>query len=175
MSVSDRKRIESRRLTLTIMLNAVADRRFSELQFDTEHPAFKEILVTTWRELLDEGLVESMRLSAGLKVRLTAMGWLRAMELSGQLHSEATVERCTKIVQVLKMVVKGRTTPHDQFTGLDVVAHETGIADGWIYNVLKSYMLLMVFPNVRWDAEIDRRSSNFVRVSPTFGLNEISD
>jgi hypothetical protein len=135
---------------------------------------FADVLPTTWRELIDEGLVDDSWSSLGHSLfRLTPDGWLRAMTISGDVDLPEIRDRCTRLARTLKSAVKGRKSHYDAFISIDQVAERAKIPRGWVYNAVKARLLGAVFPDHRWDAEIDPKSALMIRVSPTFGLNHL--
>lgn len=97
--------------------------------------------------------------------RLTAAGWLRAMLLSGTADTTDCRERCARLAQALKSVVKGRNSHYDGLTTEHEIASTAHLPVGWVFNALKSRLLGVVFPKDRWDATIDKRT---IRVKPSF-------
>ena len=173
MSVSDDDRREDKRRTLCDMLALVGDRYVIEVAVNPESAEFAHVLQTTWRELLDDGLIDDKVSSMGSRAfRLTAGGWLRAMLLSGTVDTSECRERCTRLAQALKEVVKGRDSHYDGLTTENAIAAAADLPVGWVFNSIKSRLLGVVFPKDRWDAIIDKRT---IRVSPTFGLNHLFD
>jgi hypothetical protein len=174
MSVSDDRRREEKRRALCSILERLGDRCVLEYSVEPTDLEYVDVLQTTWRELLDDGLIDDQLSTMGRSVfRLTCYGWLRALTLSNEIDSAETRVRCTKLARALKAVVKGRSSYHDEFVSIETLARNTGLPDGWIFNAIKSRLLGMVFPNDRWDAQIDEKRRNDVRVSPTFGLNHL--
>jgi hypothetical protein len=174
MSVSDNQRREDKRRTLLLMLQELGDHHISHGVFSPTATAFADVLQTTWRELLDDGLIEDKMSSMGHPaIRLTPARWLRAMTISGNVDLPEIRGRCTRLAQTLKAVVKGRKSHYDAFIGIDEVAERASIPHGWVYNAVKARLLGVVFSEDRWDAEIDPKSRILIRVSPTFGLNHL--
>lgn len=84
MSVSNADRRQDKQRTLCRMLAAVGDRYLIEVAVEPTDKEFEDVFSTTWRELLDDGLVDDEFSSFGSPAfRLTAAGWLRAMLVSG--------------------------------------------------------------------------------------------
>ena len=73
--------------------------------FDGSNPTFKAVLQTSWAELESQGLVIR---SSGSKYRLTAHGWLVALEAAGARQSQEFFRKVSKILAALKRCVKGR-------------------------------------------------------------------
>jgi hypothetical protein len=176
MSVSDDQRREDKRRTLCTILQQLGDRHFSAYGVEPTDPEFADVLQTTWRELMDDGLLDDKHSSMGHPVfRLTSHGWLRAMALSGQLDSVEVRDRCRRLARALKSVVKGRSSHYDEFVDVDTIAAAAELPPGWVFNAIKSKLLGVVFPDDRWDAHLDPKSRSTIRVSPTFGLNHLFD
>jgi hypothetical protein len=171
MSVSDSDRRQDKERTLCRMLALVGDEYFVQVSVRPSAKEFEDALPTTWRELLDDGLIDDKFSTMGSPAfRLTAGGWLRAMLLSGTVDTTDCRERCVRLAQALKSVVKGRHSHYDGLTTEHEIAAAANLPVGWVFNAIKSRLLGVVFPKDRWDATIDRRT---IRVSPTFGLNHL--
>jgi len=171
MSVSDADRRQDKQRTLCRMLALVGDRYLIEVAVNPADKGFEDVLKTTWRELLDDGLVDDEFSSFGNPAfRLTAAGWLRAMLVSGTADTAECRERCTRLARALKSIVKGRGSHYDELTTEHEVGAAADLPVGWVFNAIKSRLLGVVFPQDRWDATIDKRT---IRVSPTFGLNHL--
>jgi len=79
------------------------------------------------------------------------------------------------LARALKAVVKGRASHYDEFADVDKIALTAKLPPGWVFNAIKCRLLGVVFPDDRWDAEIDSKDRSTIRVSPTFGLNHLFD
>jgi len=171
MSISDAERRHDKERTLCRMLALVGDEYFIQVSVQPSTKEFEGALPTTWRELLDDGLIDDkFSTMGGPAFRLTAAGWLRAMLLSGTVDRTDCRERCARLAQALKSVVKGRNSHYDGLTTEHEIAAAANLPVGWLFNAIKSRLLGVVFPKDRWDATIDKRT---IRVSPTFGLNHL--
>jgi hypothetical protein len=176
MSKSDAERRENKRAALCLMAEQLGDRPIWDYRASEADPLFRYVFPTTWRELLDDGLIDDKRSTMGGAVfRLTAHGWIRALTISGAVDLPDTRARCTRLAQALKAVVKGRKSHYDEFTSIDAIATSADLPAGWVFNAVKSRLLGIVFPDDRWDAQLDQKHSNHIRVSPTFGLNHLFD
>jgi hypothetical protein len=171
MSVSDADRLRDKQRTLCRLVALVGDDYFIQAAVKPASKEFEDVLPTTWRELLDDGLIDDKFSTMGSPAfRLTAAGWLRAMLLSGTADTPECRDRCTRLAQALKSVVRGRNSHYDGLTTEHEIAAAAGLPAGWVFNAVKSRLLGVVFPKDRWDATIDKRT---IRVSPTFGLNHL--
>lgn len=174
MSVSDSTRISDKRLALAIMLHHVGDHDVSTVSFSAADEEVKSVLPTTWRELLDDHLIDDKHSAIGMaRFRLTPAGWLRALASDASIiDSDVFRDRCRQLVKALKAVVKGRDQHYDQFASIQEIASLTGIPEGWINNAIRSRLLGVVFPRDRWDVQEDK---GMLRISPTFGLNALDE
>jgi hypothetical protein len=171
MSISDADRRQDRERTLRGMLDLLGDRYLVEFAVEPSDIGFEDVLTTTWRELLDDGLIDDEFSTFGSPAfRLTPAGWLRATLINGTADTPECRERCARLARALKSVIKGRGSHHDELTSEEEVAAAANLPVGWVFNAIKSRLLGVVFPKDRWDATIDKRT---IRVSPTFGLNHL--
>jgi hypothetical protein len=153
------------------MLAVLGDRCFVEVAVEPSDPGFDNALTTTWRELLDDGLIDDeFSTHGGPAFRLTPAGWLRALLISGTADTPECRDRCARLARALKSVIKGRASHYDEFTSEDEIAEVANLPVGWVFNAVRSRLLTVVFPKDRWDATIDKC---LIRVSPTFGLNQL--
>jgi hypothetical protein len=84
-----------------------------------------------------------------------------------------TRDRCSRLAKALKRVVKGRKSHRDEFASVNAIAADAGLPEGWVVNAIHSKLLGVVFPDDKWDAQMD--GGRMIRVSPTFGLNHLFD
>jgi len=174
MSVSDTVRISDKKAALATMLQHVGDHDVRTVSFSSADEEVKDVLPTTWRELLDDHLIDDKYSAMGLaRFRLTPAGWLRALASDPSIiDSDALRDRCRQLARALKAVVKGRDEHYDLFVHIQEIASATGIPEGWIYNAIRSRLLSVVFPRDRWDVQEDK---GMLRISPTFGLNALDE
>jgi len=63
-------------------------------------PALKDLISTTWAELLERGLVERRRvLGGGPQYHLTEAGWVAGLRLNGTLGEQSFRDRCVQSVK----------------------------------------------------------------------------
>ena len=176
MSHSDDARRTNKKQALIAMVRVIGEHRFTHVYFSADDDEVKDTFQTTWRELMDDGLVDDTRSVMGqARYRLTSAGWLRGLLLAGDVDTPVLRERCVRLAQALKRVVKGRKSHYDEFADVQAIATDAGVPADWVVNAIKSRLLSVVFPDDRWDAQMDPRSANTIRVSPTFGLNHLFD
>lgn len=174
MSLSDAARREDRKRTLITMFREVGDHRAWEVYFNAGEAIVAETFQTTWRELLDERLVTDKPSVMGqARYSLTYVGWLRALIISGEVDTPAIRDQCSRLAKALKRVVKGRKSHYDEFASVNAIAADAGLPEGWVVNAIHSKLLGVVFPDDKWDAQMD--GGRNIRVSPTFGLNHLFD
>jgi len=131
--VAKDKRRANHRRAFELMLAQLADRAIDTNLFYAELPPFAEsVLRTTWEELLREGYVEAV----GARWRLTAKGWLLAIEATDVSTSPTYRERLGRLLAVMKRHVKGRRD--SAIVELRMLAKESNEPEGWIFNVIDS-------------------------------------
>ncbi|MBA3231776.1 MAG: hypothetical protein H0T05_03055 [Acidobacteria bacterium] len=174
MSVSDAARREDQKRTLITMFRTVGDHRAWQVYFHAGEPEIAETLQTTWRELIDQGLVTDKQSVMGrARYSLTYAGWLRAFIISGDIDTPEVRDRCSRLAKALKSVVKGRQSHYDEFATASGIAADADLPEGWVVNAIHSKLLGVVFPDDKWDAHME--DGRTIRVSPTFGLNHLFD
>jgi hypothetical protein len=174
MSVSNAERREDKRRTLIVMFRAVGNLQAWQVHFAAGEPEVADTLQTTWRELLDERLItDKPSVMQQARYSLTYAGWLRALIVSGDVDTPETRDRCSRLAKALKRVVKGRKSHYDEFADVSAIAADAGLPEGWVINAIHSKLLGVVFPDDKWDAQMD--GGRTIRVSPTFGLNHLFD
>ncbi|MCG3776280.1 MAG: hypothetical protein JW395_3133 [Nitrospira sp.] len=171
VSISDDERRGQKRAVLLRMLRDLGDHDVRDMYVSVGELDYADILPTTWRELLDDGLIDDGASTMGAaRFQLTTHGWIRALILSKMVDEPAFRDRCARLVGVMKAVVKGRGSHHDAFAHVQELASAGDVPEGWTCNAIRGRLLQRVFPKDRWDAEYDKQ---MVRISPTFGLNHL--
>ena len=116
------------------MLNALGNQAIDTTLFDIcEAPFADSILRTTWEDLARGGHVDRV---GGSHYRLTARGWLAALEFSGEARSEAYQERIGTVLGAMKRHVKGRR--ESAVVALKNLSSEAGEPEGLIFNIVES-------------------------------------
>src|SRR4051812_33477216 len=106
MTASRQEREENQRQVFALMLDVLGDQAIDTTLFDiSEQPFEGRFLRTTWEDLARGGYVDFLR---GSQYRLTARGWLAALEISGSAGSNAYQEKIGRVLAAMKGHVKGR-------------------------------------------------------------------
>ena len=82
MTLSPDVRLDNHKTAFSLLLEELGDRAIDVTVFQPDTPAFKDILRTTWESLERDGYLSAV---ASLGYRLTAKGWLLALEASKSL------------------------------------------------------------------------------------------
>ena len=127
---------ERQRDALQLMLQRL-DGRISMCFFDTTKPPFNAIQQTTWAELQ-----QSNYLKANLKrYRLTAAGWLRALQESGLIQDPVFQQDVGKLFQSVKNNIKDKDRPRGTLMTVETIARDSGLSENWIYNAIESNLI----------------------------------
>lgn len=167
----DTQRTERLRL-LTAMMDAVGDTLYDGHRFPVKD--FPDVHGSAWKELQDDGLVAPKHSAGRPAYGLTAAGWLTALKETDRFNSPEVMERCKRLMQVLKQVTDNAQTPHhdELFDWQYAVPAKTGLPPCWVFNALSSGLLGARFPNHRINHYFDPRVRNF-RIPSNFGRKHI--
>jgi hypothetical protein len=112
-------------------------------------PYFDSIVNTTWKELEQRGCVTVVHL--GYIYRLTPKGWLRGLDLSGELLKPELKEKLGQILRSLKDDVKGRE--EDGVILPQHVSDDSGVPKGFVENAIDCSLIERVLRRVggSWD------------------------
>ncbi|MBI1955635.1 MAG: hypothetical protein HYS38_04510 [Acidobacteria bacterium] len=119
------------------MLRVLGDDAVGETVFNPEDREFENIIQTTWTDLCDEKWVE--KAEAPGHYRLTGLGWLQALRITGQIREEEFRERLSRTFASMKSYVKGRKGPAVVKRG--ELAKKAGVPEGWLFNVIESRLI----------------------------------
>ncbi len=170
MPIDPKRRASDLATALTLMAQRQGDEPLNGVSFSPQQSGFESLASTTWRELLDAGLIEDRREKPGPTFRLTPHGWLTALEISGALQEQAVRERAIAIRRALKARVKGRNAHYDTHVDVRDFAGEIGLPIGWVWNAMRANLLHAVFPDDLMNATLDARHYLLIQVPPTFGM-----
>ena len=90
MPIDPKRRASDLAEALTIMVERQGDQPLNGIVSSPAQSGFELLVPTTWRELLDAGLIEDRGEKPGPTFRLTAHGWLTGLEVSGALQRQNT-------------------------------------------------------------------------------------
>ena len=121
---------------LRLLLTLLGDHRIASVRIVDKSPEAEQILQTTWLDLTEAGLVTRHGRIGGTKYSLTPRGWLRALEIVGELDSANFQTRFGKLTAFLKDLVKGRR--EDALTQVSEVASKIQESEAWVANMLAS-------------------------------------
>lgn len=134
MTTGRHQRQDNQRQAFALMLNGLGNQAIDTTLFDIADPPFADRIVrTTWEELARGEYVDCVR---GGQYRLTARGWLAALEISGEARSEAFQERVGRVLAAMKRYVKGRR--ESRVVNLKTLSSEAGEPEGFIFNIVES-------------------------------------
>jgi hypothetical protein len=168
MTVAKHMREENQRKAFELMLRELGDQAIDTRLFDTEKKPFAgEVLYTTWQELLRDGYTEQVR----SKVRLTAKGWLLALEAADVTASSGYRERLGRVLAVMKARVKGRT--ESAVVDLWQLSKESGEPEGWIFNVVDSRASSAIGSGRRGASWYENERGRLVEIPVDFNLEPI--
>lgn len=136
MTLSKENRLQNMEQALRLMLGRLGDRAMYKEFFNPEDPIFTEVYPTSWKELEDRGLVRAHRTYTSVSYELRGTGWFCAMGIDDLFDTPAFEERFGKLSAAIKNHVRGR---HEkQITSVGQLVEETGLAEDWIYNIIKA-------------------------------------
>jgi hypothetical protein len=165
MSISQEKRTDNVREALRVMLDIVGSGRLNWTLFDADDIRFARVLPTTWEELETSHYVDRVQWD----YRLTARGWIMALEAAGVLCKAEMKEK----LGVLSAAVKRRCEAggrHRDGTTVEELAEETGLSEDWIYNVVESHLIRVCLERVDCEWEPGDANNYYIMIPARFGL-----
>jgi hypothetical protein len=165
MSKSEQERTENTREALRVMLGIAGDDRLDWTLFDAKDQRLAHILETTWEKLEATQCVERVQWD----YRLTAHGWVMALEAAGRLCDAEMKEDLGRICAALKRrcEIGGR---HRDATTVQELAQETGSSEEWIYNIVEGHLIRICLKRVDCEWEPGDQNKNHVMIPAQFGL-----
>ena len=168
MSLSKDERQKNANLALSLLLAATGNNRISTSFHRRDDSAFKNVHNTTWVELEEQRLINSLLNHTALGYSLTANGWIKAVRDAGLIRDQDFLKKLGSLSRVIKGHVKGRHA--EVMINLQTVASEAGLAENWIYNVIESNMLEVVFAK-RGATWLSNFKGQIIKIPITFGLD----
>ena len=175
MTDSDEKRRQEMREMLTLFLHDLGDDSIRLTTYGTNEPEYQHFMATTWAGLKEMGFLDSEFDTFGedRTYNLTVSGYIKALEISGQLHSPQLRERALVLVRYLKRSIAGRHDPDGTILDPAKIAIDTDLPMGWVFNAILSNLLTYIFPRGNMDLELNS-DGDCVRVPSTFAQNDIN-
>ncbi len=168
MSKSPEDREQNRGLALHLMLEHLpADRPYEWELVDGDVEPFSAVYPTTWRELTHRGLVKPFPFDRYL---LTGNGWIEALQVTGELQSDALLEKAGRLSAALKNCVKATGRHADALVHRTKLSEETGLPWAWIYNAIDSLLLQHLFRQRGASWAPDDQMKDYILVPLEFGL-----
>src|SRR5271157_612163 len=170
MTVADSDRRTDAEKLLTLLLEQLGDNAIDIQLFNSNDSAFAAFLNTSWSELEASEFIVSTPVPPSFYYRMTAVGWIEALVRRGFLDDESVNKRVGLLAAALKRRVKGRAT--SAAVSLDIVAQETGIPSGWVFNAIDSRLLNRI--SLRRDAFwLEGARGRLIAIPQDFGVAEI--
>ncbi|MGA2274436.1 MAG: hypothetical protein ABSH00_12845 [Bryobacteraceae bacterium] len=136
MTKSREDRVANLLLALKLMTEDVGENALYRTDIAVDSERYRQVYGTTWKELLDRGLIEYFCLDT---YHLTPTGWGKGVQLL-KLNEDATFgQKMSKVAATLKDQVKGRRD--EQYLHVSQAAQMTGLAEDLIWNMLESKLL----------------------------------
>jgi hypothetical protein len=171
MPIDPKRRASDLTKALTLMIERQGDEPLNGITFSPGQSGFELLIPTTWRELLDAGLIEDRGEKPGPTFRLTPYGWLTGMQVSGAIQQQVVRDRAITIRRALKARVKGRHAHHDEYVDVQEFADELGLPRGWVWNAMRANLLQSLFPDDLMNATLDARDNLLIQIPPTFDMD----
>lgn len=168
MSISEQDRKDNIRDALRAMIEIAGDDRLNWTLFDDKDARLTHISDATWEELETTRCVERVQWD----YRLTARGWIMALDAAGRLCDAGMKEDLGKICAAMKRRCEagGR---HMDGTTIQELAQETSFSEAWLYNVVESHLIRVCLKRVDCEWEPDDRNKNHVMIPARFGLRPL--
>src|SRR4051812_28282469 len=99
MTMSATTRLENHKTALVLLLQDLGDRAIDVHVFSPSAPAFANVLRTTWESLERDEYIGSV---GSLGYRLTAKGWVFALEAANLANDPAFLKRLGKVLAAMK-------------------------------------------------------------------------
>lgn len=100
MALSPQRRVAEQELVLRTLASELGDEMLGHKWWDIDRQDLAQVLLTTWVELEELGLVRRhLRSNLPLAYELTEAGWVKGLQLAGILDSDAFRARCLELVR----------------------------------------------------------------------------
>jgi hypothetical protein len=144
------------------MSEDVGEQAVWRVDISIESDRYKDIYATTWKWLLDQGLIKWLAFNT---YQLTYEGWLKGIQL--RHHDESPVFRAkmSSLASTLKNQVKGRR--EEAYLDVSQVSALTGLTEDFIFNAIESRLLDNCFNMI--GATLDNPNSSEIVIPIDFG------
>jgi len=163
MTISKDDLLANKALALELIGQHCGSSAIGEL-YEKELPQFKPILETTWKALADDYCV---RLSTFWHFRLTAHGWIEALEAIGKLCDEQMKKDLGRLSKALKDHLERARGP--ALVGTDEIVSETGLPHYWVVNAVHSHLIEHCLKRKDADWAPDDAMESVIEVPIDFG------
>jgi hypothetical protein len=140
VTISKTNREQDAANALKLMVSELGEEAFKYSWVDAENELFRSILVTTWRELEERGVVINRGYN---EYSLTAIGWLCGIEILGLPEQTEFKSRMSRLSACLKAFVKSRS--EHALVEIDDIATSSGLSESFVRNAIESRLLDQVF------------------------------
>jgi len=135
MTISRNDRMEDLKDALKRMTEDVGEQAVWRVDIGVESERYKHVKNTTWKELLDRGLVKWF--CPGY-YQLTVGGWRAGVQLLGWDKGSELQGKLSKLAALLKDQVKGR---HEEaYIDLYHAAQQSGLTEDLICNIIEGHL-----------------------------------
>jgi hypothetical protein len=136
MTVPEKKQLENVNLALRALMAELNSGAISATFFDPKSSSFKEVLQTTWKELIDQGWLEGLELYGRVHFRLTGSGWVEGLYRTDAATDPRLTGNLAVLAAVLKGYVKGRDS--DAIVEFSTLLRDSSLPSGWVFNAIDS-------------------------------------
>lgn len=136
MTLSKAERSENIELALQLMMGELGEHAINELFFEIGKPPYENIYPTTWQHLEAQYFIEPRDTFGARYRRLTGLGWLEGLRITGLLEAEKTKQMVGKLMAELKRSVDGRQD--EGLVDIHRIVADAGVPFGFVFNVIDS-------------------------------------
>jgi hypothetical protein len=134
MTLSKKDRSENCLRAVRLMLQRLSDSAIDETLFDPADATFRDIIPTTWAELVRDGWI--IEIPQTQQYSFTGLGWLQAIKLAGQLDDDSLSMKAGRLFATMKDCVKGRNKP--VVVKLSELYQDAKVPQGVAFNIIES-------------------------------------
>src|ERR1035441_4488420 len=136
MTLSRQRRIREMTDTVRMMSEDVGEDAIWKVDIDAKSDRYKHVHVTTWKQLLDDGLIKFRFFDT---YNLTDYGWRKGIDIR-ELHNQSEFRgKMARLAAVLKDEVKGRRK--ERYLEVSQIAERSGLTEDFIFNAIEAEIL----------------------------------